>query len=307
MAYGTRAQFSRALHLPGLAIALDRLVRESDIVLLRAPGHPALVARILADARGVRHITKWAGFFGDFPGERRPARLERALARRSRWPVLIYGPSEQANLVSFPPALMSVAELRRARDLAARRTWEPPWRILCVGRLLNVKGFDLALRGLGRLRVLHPELPWVFTLIGDGPEADSLRRLAADAGIEDRIHFAGARSFEVVQEHYAEAHAVIMPGVVEGWPKIIAEAWAHAAVPVAASAGLVPWIMGDGRAGVAFEPTPDGLAAALHALLTSPERMHEMSDRGPERAAELSLESFTTRLVRVLENGCGLR
>jgi glycosyltransferase involved in cell wall biosynthesis len=265
-----------------------------------------LFARVLADARGVRHITKWAGFFGDFPGERIPARIERALARRSRGPVLIYGPAAQSHLVSFPPALMSVAELERGAVLAQRRAWNPPWRILSVGRLLNVKGFDLALRGLGRLRVLDPDLAWAFTLIGDGPEAEALRQLAVDVGIADRVHFAGAQNFGVVQERYAEAHAVIMPGVVEGWPKIIAEAWAHAAVPVAARAGLVPWIIGDGGAGVIFDPTPDGLGIALRELLSSPTRMRALSARGPACAAELSLESFTSRLERVLVDECGL-
>ena len=38
---------------------------------------------------------------------------------------------------------MSRAELQRARTLARERTWQPPWRILSVGRLLDVTGFKL--------------------------------------------------------------------------------------------------------------------------------------------------------------------
>jgi glycosyltransferase involved in cell wall biosynthesis len=170
-----------------------------------------------------------------------------------------------------------------------------------------VKGFDLALQGLGRLRATHPELPWVYTLVGDGPETGPLRAIAERAGIADRVTFTGALGFAAAQEQYAAAHVVIMPGVMEGWPKPVAEAWAHAAVPVAAAAGIVPWIMEGKGAGVTFTPTPDALAAALGALLSEPAAMRAMSRRGAELVGELSLESFERRLERVLVDVCGLR
>jgi len=98
----------------------------------------------------------------------------------------------------------------------------------------------------------------------------------------------------------------IMPGVLEGWPKIIAEAWAHGAIPVAASAGLVPWILQEEDAGVHFYPTPAGLANALVKLLGDPERMKSMSRKLMPRAEDLSLDSFKKRLEQVLVNHCGL-
>jgi glycosyltransferase involved in cell wall biosynthesis len=99
---------------------------------------------------------------------------------------------------------------------------------------------------------------------------------------------------------------VIMPGVKEGWPKAIAEAWAHGAVPVAAAAGLVPWILDGGRGGVVFPPTPEGLAEELHRLLSQPARVRQLSAVGPGLAAELSLEAFRARLEEVLVSHCGL-
>jgi colanic acid/amylovoran biosynthesis glycosyltransferase len=208
-------------------------------------------------------------------------------------------------LLSFLPALMSDEELAESRRGFSRATG-PPWRLLSVGRLEPEKGFALAILGLGELRRLRPELDWNYTLIGDGPEASRLGELATKCGIADRILFTGALSFAEVREHYSEAHVAIMPGVLEGWPKIIAEAWAHGAIPVAAAAGLVPWILNEKDAGVQFQPSPPGLANALVALLENPERMKMISAKLMPRAEGLSLDSFKTRLERVLIDHCGM-
>jgi colanic acid/amylovoran biosynthesis glycosyltransferase len=202
---------------------------------------------------------------------------------------------------------MSSEELQQAREISADRRWVSPWQILSVGRLVPVKGFDLAIRALGELRRNRPELDWNFTLVGDGTARQSLEALARECGIADWTTFTGALPFQQVQEHYAAAHVAIMPGIKEGWPKIIAEAWAHGTIPVAASAGLVPWILQDENAGVVFKPNPAALADALARLLQSPLRMHEMSEGLYCHADELSLEQFQARLERVLVQRCALR
>jgi len=299
----------RAMRLPVLAQALRSLYQESDVILLRAPGHPSLLARLMSPALGGTTITKWAGLFDAFPGERLPSRLERWLAMRTTRPVLIYGPtpSEKTQFISFPPALMTNEELARAHSLGTSRRWEPPWQLLAVGRLLEVKNFMLALRGLAALRMRAPRLDWRFRLVGDGPEEAALRTYAADAGIGDRVELVGALPFRDLQHLYGRAHMVIMPGVKEGWPKIIAEAWAHGAVPVAAAAGIVPWIMASGDAGSTFDPDPESLSTTLERLLTDPDAMARASARGLSRARELSLETFGTRLERVLIETCGVQ
>lgn len=303
---GPRAQLRRLTQLPALAATIARLLRESDLVLLRSPGHPALVARVLARATRAPTITKWAGLFGAFDGERIPSIVERHLVGRGPDPALVYGPSPAPHLISFPPALMTRAELARAAAASACREWRPPWRILSVGRLLPVKGFDLALRALARLRALDPSLDWRYTLVGGGTQEHELRDIIARGGIADRVELTGSLGFDAVLERYADAHVVIMPGVKEGWPKVIAESWAHGAVPLGAAAGIVPWIVDGTDAGVTFAPEPEALAVALRDLLRAPARMESMSARGPQLADALSLESFGERLERVLVEECGL-
>ena len=297
----------RLSRVPGLFAAAIRGIARADLTLLRSPAHFALVGALLCRATGRPSITKWAGENGAYPGERLPSRADRGLQAipSGRHPVLVYGPARRPHQISFLPALMTAEELRRARELSAVRRSAPPWRILSVGRLTPVKGFDLAIRGLAALLRDHPSLPWSYTLVGDGESRLELERLAVTSGIAERITFTGALSFHDVQTLYASSHVALMPGVKEGWPKVIAEAWAHGVVPVAAAAGLVPWILREKDAGVLFEPTAEGLAAAVARVLSDPAAWSAHAGRMPRRAEEFSLDEFGRRLRQVLVDRFG--
>ena len=236
---GLRGAVSRLRHVPGLLSAAGRMVCESDFVLLRSPGHFGMVGALWVRALRKRSLTKWAGENGAYEHERLPAKLERWLQAvpSSLHPVLVYGPPKRPHQIEAMPALMTDDELETARAFSHGKVWAPPWRLLSVGRLDPVKGFDLAIRGLGELARTRPEIAWTYELIGDGPAGPALRELVAREGLGTRVALPGARTFPEVQRHYGAAHVAIMPGTKEGWPKVIAEAWAHGAVPVAARGG----------------------------------------------------------------------
>lgn len=305
---GVPGKVRRLIQLPGMVAAVRRTIRRADVVLLRSPMHFSLVGAAFVRLQGRASVTKWAGLFDAFPGELLTERTQRWLESRPgrRNVVLVYGPATRPHVVSFLPALMSDDELARGGELASSRVPPPPWRLLSVGRLYWDKGFDLALRGVAELRRRRPDLTFSYTLVGDGPERDALRALASTLGVDDGVVFAGALPFEQVQPLYAASHVTLMPGVMEGWPKVIAEAWAHGSLPVAAAAGLAPWILEEAGAGVLFEPTPEGLAAALARVLDGQVAI-DPAARLMERARGLSLEAFRDRLVEVLRDRFGLR
>jgi glycosyltransferase involved in cell wall biosynthesis len=297
---GVAARSRRLIQVPALVPTFARLIKGCDVVLLRSPSPIAMWARAVAQILGARTITKWAA--GPFLGSRSQpvlARLEQYQVRRGPGPALIYGPAPESHLISFIPYLMSEAELQRARTLAVRRLWSPPWKILCVGRLSPDKNFGLALRALMELRSTS-DLDWRFTLAGDGMEAAALRTLASKLGIADRVRFTGALEFADVQELYAESHCVIIPGLQEGWPKTIGEAWAHGAFPVAVAAGIQPWLIRNAGVGMVTEPEPRALASALATVLSQTEMLRAASERGPEQCRELTQERFAARLEQVL-------
>jgi glycosyltransferase involved in cell wall biosynthesis len=308
LSYQPWSPLRRLTQVPALAWHINRLISRCDLIHLRSPGHPALIGQLFVRLGRKYSITKWAGLFDAFPGERLPSQLERQIVswRTERHPVLVYGRIDRPGLIPFMPALMTESELTTARQLSAGKSWSHPWRLLSVGRLLAVKNFDLAISGLGELHQRRPDLEWEYVIVGDGPEASSLRALATHHRIAQRVRFAGALPFDEVQRHYAWSQLVIMPGVKEGWPKIIAEAWAHQAIPVAAAAGLVPWILQGAEYGVPFTPTPVDLADTLVSLMERKIDVQRLLERCSARANDLSLERFKERLEDVLISHCGL-
>lgn len=306
---GPRGAARRLLQIPGIYASARRAIRESDFVLLRSPGHLDLVGAALVRWMRVPSITKWAGDSHSHAGEGFPNRIDRWLQGipNDLHPVLVYGPVEKRHHVSFIPAFMSGEELAHARQISRRKRWSPPWRFLSVGRLEPGKGVDLALRGLGELKRRRPEWDWLYVVVGDGSTRRTLEALAGDCGIQDRVEFVGKLPFRDVGDRYAESHVVIMPSTNEGWPKVIAEGWAHGAVPVAAPARLVDSILRQKASGLVFDPTPEALATALAFLLEDPARMKTISDSLYERAQDISLDQFKARLERVLSERCGLK
>lgn len=307
-ACGYRAAFSRLTQLPGLTRAARKTIKENDFILLRSPGHFGLVGAALVRLMRRPSLTKWAGENGPYKGERIPSRVERVLQSKpnSLHPVLVYGDEKKPHQVSFMPALMTAEELDQARVLSSSKSWNGSFRMLSVGVLEPVKGFDLAVKALGQLRVAHAELNWTYTVIGDGSMRRDLEALAYETGIGDRTVFMGALPFSEVQKHYAASHLAIMPGTKEGWPKVIAEAWAHGTIPVASAAGIVPSILKDENAGVTFDPTPAALASTLYRLASARDRMQEISQSLRRKAEQMSLDSFRANLEKVLIERCGL-
>lgn len=309
LAPGRSGAIRRLFQLPGMTLAVLRTLRASEFVHLRSPGHFALVGAVLTRVMGRASITKWAGENASYQGERLTALIHRKIecARSRRNSVLVYGPAKYSHQISFIPALMTEQELAEARRLSSPKDWYAPWLILSVGRMVPEKGFDLALQGLAKLKQNRSDLNWRYVLVGDGQCRQNLLAQAKELGIADRVVFTGALSFGQVQERYAAAHLVIMPGVKEGWPKVIAEAWAHGAIPVAARGGIVPHILRDGNAGVIFEPNPPALAQALASLLANPALMQAMAAGTYRYCEELSLTQFKRRLEQVLIEKCGLK
>jgi glycosyltransferase involved in cell wall biosynthesis len=84
--------------------------------------------------------------------------------------------------------------LRAKADYALHR----PVRVIYVGRLIDAKNPDNIMRAVARLSDV------VLTIVGDGPIRTSLERLAAELGIQDRVHFRPAVANDELCELLAE-------------------------------------------------------------------------------------------------------
>ncbi len=151
----------------------------------------------------------------------------------------------------------------------------PAGFLLFVGRLVAIKGVDVLLAALSRVRERHPELGLV--VLGDGPLAPALREEARRRGLADWVRFAGAADRDQVAAHLRACRAVVVPSVVdergraEGTPSIALEALAAGARLVVSDAGGLPDLVFAGRNGwLAVAGDPEDLAAKIVAALDAP-------------------------------------
>jgi len=111
---------------------------------------------------------------------------------------------------------------------------DPP-HVLCLGRLVPAKGFDVAVRAFAHLAPRFPDAK--LTIAGDGASRDELVALAATLGIADRVGFRGWVDPANVPALLNEASVVVMPSRREGLPIVGVQAALMARPLVATAAG----------------------------------------------------------------------
>ncbi|MGH7567195.1 MAG: glycosyltransferase family 4 protein [Gemmatimonadota bacterium] len=170
-------------------------------------------------------------------------------------------------------------------------SFDPP-RVLCVGRLVPAKGFDLAIEALPALKRRHAGL--TLAIAGDGPERARLECLARDAGVEDSVCFEGWISPDRVCSRMAEATVVVLPSRQEGLPVVAIEAaWSGRPVVAADVSGMAE-VVAPGKTGL-LVPAGDGdaLARAIDEIVSDRELARRMGIEARRLATErFSLENM---------------
>jgi glycosyltransferase involved in cell wall biosynthesis len=164
--------------------------------------------------------------------------------------------------------------------------------VLCVGRLVPAKGFDLAVEALPALARRHPGL--TLAIAGDGLERARLERLARETGVGDRVSFEGWISPERVCARMSEASVIVLPSHQEGLPVVAIEAaWSGRPVVAANVSGMAE-VVEHGRTGLLVPAGDrDALARAIDEIVSDPGRARRMGSEARRLATErFSLENM---------------
>ena len=94
--------------------------------------------------------------------------------------------------------------------------------LVTVGRLNYQKGFDFLLKAFNKARQKAPSIH--LTIVGDGPEKGSLRRLAVDLGVVDSVTFVGQQDNPF--PFMAHADLFVSSSRYEGSPNAVLESLA---------------------------------------------------------------------------------
>ncbi|WP_420033224.1 glycosyltransferase family 4 protein [Streptomyces sp. cg28] len=197
-------------------------------------------------------------------------------------------PEAAARMVQLPPGVDektfhpgSGGDAVRARlGLADRPV------VVCVSRLVPRKGQDTLILAMPRILAAVPDA--VLLIVGGGPYEKELRRLVAETGVSDSVHFTGAVPWAELPAHYGAGDVFAMPcrtrrgGLdVEGLGIVYLEASATGLPVVAGDSGGAPDAVLDGETGwVVRGGSPEAAADRVVPLLLDAELRARMGERG---------------------------
>jgi glycosyltransferase involved in cell wall biosynthesis len=168
--------------------------------------------------------------------------------------------------------------------------------LLFVGRLVSVKGADLAIEALRRLheRGVHTTL----TICGDGPERDALERQVREAGLQGAVTFEGWTNPDELAACYRRAELLLVPSRYEPFGIVALEAIASGCPVVAAATGGLPEAVGD--CGILVAPdTPGALADAAERALR-PDVREDLRAAMPAHVDRHRIDRVATDYLHVL-------
>lgn len=174
-----------------------------------------------------------------------------------------------------------------------------PMRLLNVGRLVEVKGHDVLLHALARVR--NRGVPFMLDVIGGGPLHEPLLALTCALGLEAQVRFHGARDESFVRQRLVAADVFVLPSRSEGLPVACIEALATGTPVIATRIFGIPELIEDGVTGLLVDADDaDSLADAICRAWSEPKALARGRIAGRRKVeAEFERTACTRQLIEV--------
>lgn len=151
-----------------------------------------------------------------------------------------------------------------------------------VARLSPEKGIDVLLRAVQRVKRIFPAV--TALVIGDGPQAAQLHRLAGELELHESVRFLGARHDVPVLNRLLDVF--VLPSREEACPMALLEAMAAGKAVVATAVGGSPEVLTSPTDGWLVPPDdPGALADGILMLLGDPTRRVAMGVAAQQKVA----------------------
>ncbi|ACF15113.1 glycosyl transferase group 1 [Chloroherpeton thalassium ATCC 35110] len=160
-----------------------------------------------------------------------------------------------------------------------------------VGKLKGAKGLATLLQAFARLDDSHALL-----LLGTGGLQQNLVELAAELGVQARVHFVGSVPHDALPTYYRLMDVLVLPSETtakwrESFGRVLIEAMASGVPVIGSSSGAIPETIGE--AGLIFpEKNAEALAETLTRCFSSPQLRETLARLGLKRATDFSWASL---------------
>jgi colanic acid/amylovoran biosynthesis glycosyltransferase len=158
-------------------------------------------------------------------------------------------------------------------------------RLLAVGRLVPIKGFDVLIEACRFLRA--DGVDFSCEIVGSGPLDEALKRQIVDSGLGEVVQMSGFAPQEEVSRKLGATSLFVLPcqetknGDRDGIPVVLMEAMAMGVPVVSTTVSGVPELVENGISGTLVPPgDARRLADAIQAALSDRAKSARMADAG---------------------------
>lgn len=185
-------------------------------------------------------------------------------------------------------------------------SWNREFHLLTVGRLVEKKGVDNLLRGLGAFH--RDGGQFQLTVAGDGPQRPALEAIAREQHIQKHVKFLGAVDNDRVRGLLQESDAFALTcrddaaGDRDGIPVVLMEAMACGLPVISGDLPAIRELVTQGQSGLLVDGTDiAAIARAVATLAGDPQARARLGQAGRRRVVEeFSLAENVTRIERLL-------
>jgi colanic acid/amylovoran biosynthesis glycosyltransferase len=198
--------------------------------------------------------------------------------------------------------------LEKFKFFEGKKQSEETIRILTVGRLVEKKGHEYAIKAISKIVKKYNKIEYIIA--GEGSLRNELEELVEDLHIKRYVKFLGAVEQKEVLKLYQQAHIFVLPSVTasngdqEGIPVVLMEAQA-AGLPIISTyhTGIPEGVL-DGKSGFLVpERDVDALTEKLEYLIEHPEIWPDMGQYGRKFIEEhYDMNKLNRRLVEIYQN-----
>jgi glycosyltransferase involved in cell wall biosynthesis len=307
---GLAAKAGLAAAVPGWTAAIRRGIDGAYALHVRCPANLSGVAlawlRLGRDRRPC--WVKYAGTWRPEGPEPASYRVQRQWLHRGfgRVAVTVNGtwPDDPPHVRAFPnPSLTDDDLAAGRRRTAAKRPLQDGLALAFVGRVETEKGAVDAVDVAAGLAARGLEC--TLTVVGDGPALEGCRARAAADGVA--ATFLGWVDREAVHDVLGRAHVLLLPSrASEGWPKVLSEAMAFGAVPVASAVSAIPQTFAHTGAGIVVEGGPEAYVETVAALAADPDRLAALRAAGLAAAPSFGFSAWADHVRALFRDRWGL-
>lgn len=184
---------------------------------------------------------------------------------------------------------------------------EEPIRILTLGRLIEKKGHEYAIKAVAKVITKYKNV--IYIIAGDGSLRNKLESLVSELGIKNYVKFLGAVEQNEVLKLYQQAHILVLPSVTakngdqEGIPVVLMEAQAMGLPVLSTYHSGIPEVIVDGKSGFLVpEKDVDALAERMGYLIEHPQLWSEMGRYGRKYIEKnYNIDQLNSQLVEIYQ------